>query len=150
MSDNEKTKDEAINGAAIVAKILNQMPAEHKARLLQAIEKQNPEIATKITQNLTSIDDIAELTEQSVQSFIKNINAKDLSLTLSKANDKVRETVLANLSERRRVMLLEEMAQVDKSSPVDVEQAQRRVLKTLEEMKNTGSVRDKAKHERWV
>ncbi|MCB0311592.1 MAG: hypothetical protein KDD42_10170, partial [Bdellovibrionales bacterium] len=59
-------KDERVNGAAIAAEILNKMPSAHRERIVGRIKIAAPELADRISSNMLSFDDIAELTPQSV------------------------------------------------------------------------------------
>ena len=143
-------KDEAVNGPEIVAKILNCLAPDHRERLMKSIETVSPEMAQKIEENLLTFEDIAELTPQSVQTLLKTLDAKDLTLSLSVASPKVKETVLSNLSQKRKEMLLSDLEEVKASPRVDIEEAQKRVLKTLDNLRTAGAVLGKTKHEQWV
>jgi|1048.fasta_scaffold17258_2 flagellar motor switch protein FliG len=142
--------DEKVNGPRIAAQILKNMKPSSKEKIVKAIEKQSPRLAKSIAENLFRFDDITELTAQGIQTLVKEVDHDDLVLSLKLASDKAKAALLNNMSDRKRGLIesdLESMAPVRKS---DAEEAQKRILAKLEELRSQGLVRSQATNEVWV
>jgi flagellar motor switch protein FliG len=91
----EKSKDETVDGPKIAAQILNRMRTPNKERILQQIATSDPHLAQKISDNVFSFEDIADLMPQGAQLLIKEIEHKDLIVSLKSASDKVKNILFA-------------------------------------------------------
>ena len=135
----------------MAAEILNRLPKAQKERLLAAIEKQDPAIAAKLQENVYRFDEIADLNPKSVQARVTTIEERDLLLSLKTASDPVKERILSGVSERKRKIMLEELALLPPTPKKDVEDAQRRVMEKLEQLRASGEVRaEPGKKSVWV
>ena len=148
--DSNKPKDEKVDGPAIAAKILQSMPQEKRVKLLKAIEARDPKISIKVTDNLFNFNDIATLTAQGVQILLSSIDQKDLVLSFKTASAEVKEIFLTNMSERKAVMVNEDFLSLGKVKLTDVEAAQRRILKVLDDLRTSGQIRSQNKNDMWV
>jgi flagellar motor switch protein FliG len=147
MFENE---DEKVNGPRIAAQILKNMKLSSKEKIVKAIEKRSPGLAKSINENLFRFDDITELTPQGIQTLVKEAEHDDLVLSLKLASPKAREVILQNMSERKKNLVesdFESLGQVRKS---EVEEAQKRILGILEQLRSQGLVRSQATSEVWV
>lgn len=147
MFENE---DEKVNGPRIAAQILKNMKLSSKEKIVKAIEKRSPGLAKSINDNLFRFDDIIELTPQGVQTLVKEVEHDDLVLSLKLASPKAKEVILQNMSERKKNLVesdFESLGQVRKS---EVEDAQKRILGVLEQLRSQGLVRSQAISEVWV
>ncbi len=147
MFENE---DEKVNGPRIAAQILKNMKLSSKEKIVKAIEKRSPGLAKSINDNLFRFDDIIELTPQGVQTLVKEVEHDDLVLSLKLASPKAKEVILQNMSERKKNLVesdFESLGQVRKS---EVEDAQKRILGILEQLRSQGLVRSQATSEVWV
>ena len=145
------SKDEPVNGARIAAEILNRMPKQQKERLLAAIQQQDPTIAARLQENVYHFDELADLNQKSVQALVTKIEERDLLLSLKTASTPVKERILSGVSERKRKILLDELAQLPPTPKKDVEDAQRRVMEKLEQLRSSGEVRaEPGKKSVWV
>ena len=142
--------DEEINGARIAAQILNRMNGAHKERLKKAIEAKNPEIASKIEENLWNFDDVADLTPQGVQALMTSVEQTDVVLAMKGASIKARSTLLSNMSERKRQMVMDDLQALPQVRLSEVEAAQRRLLEKMEELRTSGAIRTQSKNDIWV
>ncbi|MCB0328902.1 MAG: hypothetical protein KDD70_04545 [Bdellovibrionales bacterium] len=144
------SKDEEVNGPRIAAEILSRMAPETQTRIVANIEASAPELALKISDEMFRFDDIAELPDRSIQVLAQAVNHHDLVVALKKALPKTKEKIYQNISERKRSLLTNDgdtMAPV-KSSEVDF--AQRRIMNTLEELRQAGKIRTESIQDVWV
>ena len=148
MADNEE--DEVVDGPAIAAQILSRMDSASKERIVASLKVSQPSLAAKIENKLLSFDEIADLTPQSIQTLIKSVDYKDLLLSLKTASRLVKDILFQNMSERKRDMLNEDFKALPPVRLSEVEEAQRRILLKLDELRTAGLVRSGGKHDIWV
>lgn len=134
------SQNEYVDGAKIAADIINKMSGKHKDRIVKAIQARNPSVANKIHEKLYNFESIAELNSQSIQLLMKEIDEHDLILSLKKFRTLLSEKILANLSERRRAMIEDELASLPPTRATEIEEAKRRILTTLEELQDKGLI----------
>ena len=144
------SKDEKVNGAKIAAEILERMRPENKKRILKEIQVSDPTLAGKIEQNLFNFDQINELTPQSVQLLLKEVSAQDLILALKTASEAARNTIYANMSERKVALVKSEIEALPPTRVSEIEGAQKRIIEKLEELRSKGLIRSLPKQDVWV
>lgn len=142
--------DEKVDGPKVAANILNSMPSEQRERLMGSIREKNPDIATKIAASLQNFDDIADLTDQGVQRLVNEIEHKDLVLALKKSSDEVRGVLLRNMSQRKRDMVVQDFEALPPTRVSEVEEAQRKILEKLDDLRTTGQVLLRSDEDNWA
>jgi flagellar motor switch protein FliG len=145
-----KTEDEKVNGPAIAAKILQAMPQEHRGKILKAMEAKAPELSIKVADNMFNFNDIASLTTQGVQVLLGAIDHRDLVMSFKTASPQVKEMFLSNMSERKAAIVNDDFLTLGKVKLTDVEDAQRRILKILDDLRTSGQIRSQSKNDVWV
>lgn len=143
-------EDERVDGPKIAADILKKMRASQKEKLVQAIELKSPKLAEKITASLFSFDDIKELTAQGLQVLIKEVDHQDIVLSFKLASTEVQGLLLNNMSERKRDMVMTDFEELPPTKKSEVEEAQKRILVRLDELRTQGVIRTQATNEIWV
>lgn len=132
--------DESVDGPKIVADILNSMNPDNREKIVRKIKEADPGIALKIEDNLYRFDDIAELTDKSIQVLAQNLEHKDLVLALKAASKEVKEALYSNISKRKVEMLEQDLNSLPPTKLKEVESAQKRVLETVEKLREEGKV----------
>ena len=135
------TEDEKVDGPRIAAQILNRLSPDHRERLMKAITAKDPDISEKISVNIVTFDAIADLTDQSIQVLIKEIDHYDLVVSLKKADDKVKRALFNNMSSRKRQVVDEDFSNLPPKRVSEVDEAQKRILDKMEELRTSGSIR---------
>lgn len=144
------TQDETVNGPRIAAEILNRMNSGRRERIVQAITKSDPEIAKKITVNLFTFEDIATLSTQGVQLLIKEVEQRDLVLSLKSTTAKLKEFLFSNMTERKRASVQDDFKALPPVLAGEVEDAQRRILDRLDQLRTSGKILTRGEHDTWV
>ena len=144
------SRDEPVDGPKIAAEILNRMDSEKRERIQRKIEEKAPELSVKIKESLFDFNDLASLTPQGVQVLVAAVEQKDLVLSLKKASPQVKETLFVNMSERKAKLVKEDFESLPPVRVSDVEDAQKRIMKTLDELRSSGQIRTQSKNDLWV
>lgn len=152
MANNERDNrdDEAVDGPKIAADILSRMKPAVQARLQKAIEAVDPAIAQKIADNIIRFDSIIELNTKGLQVLLKEIPHQDLVLSLKTASQTVKDILFNNMSERKQTMVREDLAALPPTRLSEIEQAQRRIVLKMDELRTSGAIRTDSKNDVWV
>jgi hypothetical protein len=88
----------------------------------------------------SSFDDISRLTDREIQVLMREVDQKDLVISLKGASDAIKEKVLGNMSERVRTFITEEMEFLGPMPSDEIEQVQQRIVQQLVQLADQGSV----------
>lgn len=127
-------------GAKTMAEILNLIESSAEKNILQSIEAENSDLAAEIKNMMFVFDDIVLLDDRSIQRLLKEVETKDISISLKAASEEVREKIYSNVSERVAVMVKEEMEFMGPMRLSDVEAAQQRVVEAVRQLEEEGQI----------
>jgi flagellar motor switch protein FliG len=150
-----------VDGPRAAAEILCRLPRDTRARLVQSIRVLNPQSATKIesiiVQSLSSatvrstvkprqsqeptrgtaskaITTITQISDTKLQEVLREVPARDLAVSLKNAPREAQEKVLSNISSTKQHAVLDELQQLPPMRLSDVEAAQARLLKSVDDV----------------
>ena len=150
MSDKKKSPDQQLDGPKIAASILSRMKSSDQKRLIENMRESAPEVTSKVEANLVTFEQIGELTSQSVQLLLKEIDQRDLALSLSQTDQALASTILANMSDRKKASIKEDCENLRDIKPAEIEEAKLRIVKRLEALRSAGKIRTQSEHDIWV
>jgi flagellar motor switch protein FliG len=127
-------------GAKTMAEILNLIESSAEKNILQSIEAENADLAAEIKNMMFVFDDIILLDDRSIQRLLKEVETKDISISLKAASEEVRGKIYSNVSERVAVMVKEEMEFMGPMRLSDVEAAQQRVVEAVRQLEEEGQI----------
>src|SRR6201992_2170859 len=96
-------------GVRSLADILNHADRPTERNVIERLAQSDEDLAEEIRALLFTFEDIVKLEDRSLQSVLKGGEDADLALALRGVPDEVRDKVLANVSERRSELLVEEI-----------------------------------------
>jgi len=135
------TRDLSISGGTkTVAEVLNLMETSTEKAILETIEAENPELAAEIKNLMFVFEDTILLDDRSVQRVLKDVETKDLAISLKAASDDVKAKIFKNVSERVASMIKEEIEFMGPMRLTDVEAAQQRVVETIRRLQDEGQI----------
>ncbi|MGB9771291.1 MAG: flagellar motor switch protein FliG [Candidatus Kapaibacteriota bacterium] len=123
-------------GAQLVANILNKSNATIAKSLLETIEEKDYGLSLEIKRLMFLFEDIVTLDDRSIQRILRDVDKRDLALALKVADEKVKEKIFKNMSERAAAVVKEELEFMGPVKLKEVEAAQMRIvdiIKRLEE-----------------
>lgn len=127
-------------GAKAVAGILNKIASQEARELLQRIEEQDPDLATEIKRLMFLFEDIIYIDDRSIQRILREVDKKDLALALKGADQKIREKIFKNMSERAAAMLQEEIQYMGPVRLREVEAAQMRIVEVIKRLEEAQEI----------
>ncbi len=136
---------EPIDGAAIAAQILRHMPPAERSRLISEIATKAPEVAIKLQDRIYNFEEVRTLAPQGLQLLIQDIEHKDLVMAFSSSSPQLKAKISENMSERKRLMVEEDISSLASVNSQEVKEAQWRILKRLDELRAAGAIRTEGK-----
>jgi flagellar motor switch protein FliG len=133
------SQDETIDGARIAALIISRMNTVEQDRVLRAIESKSPSVAVKLEEKLFDFDRIADMRDYAVQNLLHEVPSRDLAISLKAAGEQVKEKILSNLPVTKQRVIEEDLQELPPMRISDVQAAQRRILRKLDELYPEGS-----------
>ena len=123
-------------GIQLVANILNKSNTANAKAILEVIEEKNEQMALEIKRKMFLFEDIVGIDDKGVQRILRDVDKRDLALSLKSSEEKVKEKIFRNMSERAASVVKEELEFMGPVKLKEVESAQMRIvdiIKLLEE-----------------
>ncbi len=136
---NYQTSQES-NNLNHMAEIFNRTESEKSDSLLEGLKEQHEEEVWQIKQLMFTFDDLMELDPHSLRTVIRSCESDTLTYALKGCDNETRGKIVANLSERARAILIDNM---DTLGPVlmrDVEAAKATMVRKAKELAEAGVI----------
>lgn len=127
-------------GPKIVADIVNFLEPRIETAVMSEIKTVDPDLGAKIQDLVFVFENLIELDDRSMQELLRQISSDRLLLAIKGADDRLREKIFSNMSQRAAEMLRDDL---EASLPVrlsEVEGAQREILDTARRLSDEGSI----------
>jgi len=108
--------------------------------LIAAVREKDSKAADIITDLMIFWDDIAEVSDSSMQKALRRINVRKLASSLFGCKDTIAEKIKSNISKRRAGRLKKKAAVISNVSIDEVEEARKHIVKTLRNMNINGEL----------
>ena len=144
---SQNIKSSSVGGVKVAANILNFMDSGQDEVLLGAIGEVDSELGTRIRDLMFVFDNLAELDDRAMQAVLREISSEQLALALRGADNKVREKITGNMSQRAAEILVEDMEARGPVRLAEVETAQKEILAVVRRMADSGDIQLAAKAE---
>lgn len=140
ISDVLRTEVRKVDGPEVLAGLLAKAGRDTSRELLQAIAFTNPELAELTRNALFTFDDVCSLEARSMQVLLRSVDSKQLAVALSTSPETIKDKVLANLSERARETLVDEMELLRGTRLAEVAEARAAIVATARQLEEEGSL----------
>ncbi len=134
------TETSAIGGVQPLVEIINRADPTTEKAILEGLEQRDKVLAEEVRSRMFVFADITMLEDRAIQLVLRGVEMSSLATALKGADGEVRERILANLSERARENLVEE---IDLLGPVrmsTVEEARASVVQAIRQLEETGQI----------
>ena len=129
-----------VGGPKVVADMLNLTGSSTEKNVLDRMDAQDPEVAEAVRNLMFIFDDIAKLTDREMQILMKEIDQKDLVISLKACEDELKDKLLGNLSEKVRAFITEEMEHLGPMRLSEVQEVQLRIVQQVRQLEEQGEV----------
>ena len=127
-------------GAKAMAAILNKVGVVQAKFLMNAIEQRDPQVASEVKRLMFMFEDILYIDDRSVQRILREVDKKDLTLALKISDEKMKQKIFVNMSERASDMIKEELQFMGPVRLRDVEAAQTRIIEVIRQLEENQEI----------
>jgi flagellar motor switch protein FliG len=127
-------------GIQSLVDILNRSDRATERLILEGLERNNPELADDVRNRMFIFEDITTLDDRSVQLVLRQVDAKELAIALKGVDQKVRDKIMHNMSERAAANLAEEINLLGPIKLKTVEESQAAVVRVIRVLEEAGQI----------
>lgn len=129
-----------VDGQLQAVEVLKRLPPTARNEAMAELEREDPELAFKIRGQLFAFDDFNKLSDRDIQALLKEVDTKNLVVALKGTSVDVRDKLLGNVSERVRLMILDDLEVMGPVRLSAVEQAQADLIKIALSLAEEGKI----------
>lgn len=123
-----------------VAMLLRGLDSPTRDALLKAIDSNDAEAGKGVRDLMVVWEDVSSVVDLSLQNILRLIDARNMALALHQADAAIAARINANISERARALVEEEISLMPNPKAEDVTRARDEVLKAMRELNATGQL----------
>lgn len=127
-------------GLKSAAALLNALKRDMSKTVLTSIEERNPDLGKAIRQKMFTFDDVGRLEPAALQKILREVDTRDLAVTLQKAGESVKGALLSCISKRAAETVREEISFLGAVKLREVEAAQGRIIEVVRRLESEGEI----------
>jgi flagellar motor switch protein FliG len=116
------------DGSQVVADTVNQLGNDQREALMAAVARKDEDIASEISKQMFSFDMLCNADSRGIQNLLKEVERKDLAMSLKAADEETRALFFGNMSERAAGYLKDDMEAMGPVRLSEVEAAQQQII----------------------
>ncbi len=129
-----------IGGLKSLAAVLNRTSVSLSKEILMGIEQKDVDVAGEIKRLMFMFDDIINIQDKDIQKILREVDRKDLALSLKIADEKLKQKIFSNMSERASDLLKEELQYMGMVKLKEVESAQAKIIDVIKALEENGEI----------
>lgn len=130
----------SMGGTKSVAAILNKCSNATAKAILEHIEQKEGQLAGEIKRLMFLFEDLIFVDDRGIQRMLREVDKRDLALALKVADEKLKQKIYANMSERAQELLKEELQFMGPVRLKEVEGAQTRIVEIVKQLEEQGEI----------
>jgi len=127
-------------GLRLVADVLNNLDKDMSKNLLAKLTEKNPALGQAVQRKMFAFESLALLTSRDLQRVMREIESKDLVISLKSATKRLQDALLSAVSKRAAETIMEEMEMLGPVRLRDVESAQDRIIQAVRMLEEEGEI----------
>ena len=139
-SSSSSAKSSSFGGVTTAAKIMNFPKDESGTAIMSGVTDLDEALAMKIQDNMFKFDNLSGVDNRSVQEMMRNVEPDMLMTALKGADEIVRDKFLDNMSQRAKIMFLDDMEAKGPIRITDVEDAQKAIMRIARKLSDSGDL----------
>jgi len=129
-----------IGGINYVADIMNNMDRGNEKYIFDELNKKDAKLSDEIRKKMFIFEDIVTLDSLSIQRFLREVDSKDLVLSIKGSNKDVSDVLFNNMSTKMADTIRSELEYTHNVRLRDVEEAQQRIVSVIRRLEEEGEV----------
>ncbi|MCL1831800.1 MAG: flagellar motor switch protein FliG [Oscillospiraceae bacterium] len=125
-----------VGGISYVADVLNNVDRATEKFIFDELIQKDPKLAEEIRKKMFVFEDIALLDSIAIQTFLKEVDAKELAVAIKGSTAEVAEVIYANMSTRMRESTQTDVEYLSNVRMRDVEEAQQKIVATIRRLED--------------
>lgn len=127
-------------GVESLANILNRADRSTERNVIELLEVQNPQLAEEVRELMFVFEDIVNLDDRAIQRVLREVDTKDLAMSLKGTKEDVKEKIFKNMSERAQGMLRDEMEYMGPVRAKEVQEIQTKIVGIIRTLEVAGEI----------
>lgn len=127
-------------GVESLANILNRADRSTERNVIELLEVQSPQLAEEVRELMFVFEDIVNLEDRAIQRILREVDTKDLAMSLKGTKEDVKEKVYKNMSERAQAMLRDEMEYMGPVRAKEVQEIQTKIVGIIRTLEVAGEI----------
>lgn len=127
-------------GVDSLANILNRADRATERNVIELLEVQSPQLAEEVRELMFVFEDIITLDDRAIQRILREVDTKDLAMSLKGTKEDVKEKVFKNMSERAQAMLRDEMEYMGPVRAKEVQEIQTKIVGIIRTLEVAGEI----------
>ncbi len=129
-----------IGGTKSLAAILNRTNVSLSKEILTGLEQKDTDVAGEVKRLMFLFDDIVNIQDKDIQKILREVDRKDLALSLKIADEALKQKIYTNMSERASDLLKEELQYMGMVKLKEVEAAQAKIIDLIKALEESGEI----------
>ena len=140
LAGSDNVKKLAMGGVRTAAEILNFMSNTVESSTLDAVREYDAELAEKILDQMFVFENLVDVDDRGIQTLLREVQSESLMLALKGASQELRDKIFANMSQRAAELLRDDLEAKGPVRVIEVEGAQKEILKIVRRMAEEGQI----------
>ena len=122
------------------AKIMNFTKVDLETQILTGLSEIDEELAMKVQDNMFTFENLSAVDNRAIQTLMRNVEPDMLMTALKGAHEEVKDKFLSNMSQRAKIMFLDDMEAKGPIRITDVEDAQKAIMRIARKLSDAGDL----------
>jgi flagellar motor switch protein FliG len=127
-------------GVKMAAQVLNALDKTVSKSILISLEERNPELGQAVRQKMFTFEDLARLDATALQKILREVDMRDLAVSLKTASEKLKATLLSCISKRAAETVQEEIGFLGTLKLREIEAAQLKIIEVVRRLEGEGEI----------
>lgn len=129
-----------VGGIDISAEIMNNIDRAVSTKIFEKLSERDPKLSDEIRKRMFVFEDIVKLDDRSIQRILREVDSKDLTVSLKGASEEVKNIIMKNMSKRASQIIKEELDFMGPIRVRDVDEAQQRIINIIRKLEEAGEI----------
>jgi len=127
-------------GVEYLASIMNHCDRFTEKNIMEFLETKDTILAQSVRDLMFVFEDIVILDDRSIQRVLREVDTRELALSMKGTKDEIRDKVFKNMSERAQAMLKEDIEYLGPVRAKEVQDAQSKIVGTIRSLEMSGEI----------
>ena len=132
--------EDVVGGVQPLVEIINRSDVSTERALLDGLDELDPQLAEEVRSRMLTFADLVKFERKDVQQVLRGIDASVLAMAMKGSPEPVIEVIRANISERNRDILEDEIQALGPVRVIQVEEARAEIVRAIRDLEAQGTI----------